>query len=282
MPSYIKLDRKILEWEWYGDINTSRLFIHMLLKANWKDGKFQGQAVPRGSFISSLQILASETDLSVRQVRTAINKLKTTNELTSKSSSKYTLFTIKNYCHYQANDTQNDKPVTSERQTSDKRATTIEEGKKEIKEELNKTIVAPPCGKAATFAEDSFEMLCVNSLVQSCMNNFQGSKVPKGEAEKNEWCIHIDRMKRLDHRSEVDIQEALDFAVKSPFWKTNIRSTKKFREKFETLLLQSRGEANERKPKSNSKNRFHNLEEHGYDYDKMLWESISEGDQNDK
>ena len=30
---YIKLSRKILDWEWYGNINTCRVFIHMLLKA---------------------------------------------------------------------------------------------------------------------------------------------------------------------------------------------------------------------------------------------------------
>ena len=48
---HVILHRKILGWEWYMDINTCRLFIHMLLKANWKDGKFRGTTVPRGSFV---------------------------------------------------------------------------------------------------------------------------------------------------------------------------------------------------------------------------------------
>ena len=39
--NYIKLSRGLLDWEWYTDINTTRLFIHMLLKANWKDGNFK-------------------------------------------------------------------------------------------------------------------------------------------------------------------------------------------------------------------------------------------------
>ena len=53
MGGHIKIDRRILEWEWYSDINTCRLFIHLLLKANWKDGRFQGTEVPRGSLVTS-------------------------------------------------------------------------------------------------------------------------------------------------------------------------------------------------------------------------------------
>ena len=70
--SYIRLNRKILDWEWYGDINTCRLFIHMLLKANWKDGEFKGKHIPRGSFVSSFGKLAEETQLTVDEVRTAV------------------------------------------------------------------------------------------------------------------------------------------------------------------------------------------------------------------
>lgn len=54
---HIKIDRRILEWEWYSDINTCRVFIHLLLKANWKDGRFQGTEVPRGSLVTSYSSL---------------------------------------------------------------------------------------------------------------------------------------------------------------------------------------------------------------------------------
>ena len=127
--SYIKLSRKIMYWEWYRDINTCRLFIHMLLKANWKDGKFKGIDIPRGSFVSSIQKLSEETDLTVRKIRTAISHLESTGEVTSKSYSKFTVFTINNYCEYQVTD----KQPTNNRQTDDKQPTTIEkkkEGKK--------------------------------------------------------------------------------------------------------------------------------------------------------
>ena len=73
MDGHIKLFRKFLDWGWYQDINTKVLFIHMLLKANWKDGKFMGTTVPRGSFVSSIRNLAYETGLTEREVRTGIS-----------------------------------------------------------------------------------------------------------------------------------------------------------------------------------------------------------------
>ena len=144
MRDYIKVSRSMLYWEWYSDINTSRLFIHMLLKANWKDGNFKGTTVPRGSFVSSIRKLADETSLTEREVRTAINHLKTTGEVTHKSTSKYSVFTVVNYDLYQSNDTQSVSQTTSERQSNDIQTTTIEERKKERRKESNNTVRFTP------------------------------------------------------------------------------------------------------------------------------------------
>ena len=103
---YVKIHRKILEWGWYKDINTFRLFIHMLLKANWKDGQFKGTTVPRGSFVSSIDKLSEETVLTKREIRTAISHLKSTGEVTVKTTNKYSVFTVQNYNLYQTLDIQ--------------------------------------------------------------------------------------------------------------------------------------------------------------------------------
>ena len=138
--NYIKLSRGLLEWEWYTDINTTRLFIHMLLKANWKDGNFKGTTVSRGSFVSSIGKLAGETGLTEREIRTAISHLKKTGEVTSKTTNKYTVFTVVKYDLYQTSDKQNDSQETSKRHSNDILTPTIEE-KKEIKEGKNNKIV---------------------------------------------------------------------------------------------------------------------------------------------
>ena len=101
MSDYIKLHRKFLEWEWYRNEHTKNLFIHCLLKANWKESKFEGNVIQRGSFVSSIDILASETGLTSDEVRTAIKHLISTGELTKQSTNKYTVFSVVNYDLYQ-------------------------------------------------------------------------------------------------------------------------------------------------------------------------------------
>ena len=101
---WIKLHRKMLDWEWYSDVNTTRLFIHLLLTVNVKDYEWRGVHVHRGSRITSVATLSNETALSDRQVRTALDHLISTNEITKQTTNQYTLISIVNYDSYQSND----------------------------------------------------------------------------------------------------------------------------------------------------------------------------------
>ena len=76
---YIKLFRQIVDWEWYDDIPTCRLFIHLLLKVNHVDRNWQGKKIERGSCITSFASLNAETKLSVEQIKRVDNK-QTTSE----------------------------------------------------------------------------------------------------------------------------------------------------------------------------------------------------------
>lgn len=122
----ILLHRKIFEWGWYQEINTCRLFIHMCLKANWKDGKFKDISVPRGSFVSSIEKLSEETSLTAREVRTAISHLKSTGEVTVKTTNRYSVFTVQNYNLYQTLDIQKDEQETNRGLSNDFLTTTID------------------------------------------------------------------------------------------------------------------------------------------------------------
>lgn len=133
---FIKLSRKIEDWGWYNDINTFYLFFHCIIKANWKEGTFQGKKIPRGSFVTSLNKLSEETKLSIQSIRTAIKHLISTGEITSKSFSKYRIITINNYCKYQDNNKDTNIQLTSKQQATNKQLTTIEEIKKERSKEI--------------------------------------------------------------------------------------------------------------------------------------------------
>nr|DAF23614.1 MAG TPA: replisome organizer [Caudoviricetes sp.] len=132
---YVKISRKILDWEWYTDINTKVLFLHILLKANWKPGRFQGTEVPRGSLATSQQNMAAETGLTIKNVRTALKHLENTGEVAVSRHPKFSVITVKNYNQYQSSGSQ----TAVEGQSNGSRGATIEEGKKERKEEYNKS-----------------------------------------------------------------------------------------------------------------------------------------------
>lgn len=129
--SFIKLDRKILQWGWYTNVCTKTLFLHCLLMANWKPGEFQGVRCERGQLITSLESLSRQTGLTVRQVRTALKHLETTGEVTKRATSKFTLLTVNRYDYYQGDGSFSGRRETKERQGTGKQTTTIKERKEE-------------------------------------------------------------------------------------------------------------------------------------------------------
>jgi len=132
MAGYVKLYRQMETWEWYLDVNTTKLFIHCLLRANHKPKKWQGETIETGSFITSLDKLSAETGLSVREIRTSLKRLKSTHEVTHETTSQYSVINVVKWADYQGqdddsdtgNDIGSDKQTTSERQTNDKQTTT--------------------------------------------------------------------------------------------------------------------------------------------------------------
>lgn len=134
---------------------------------------------------------------------------------------------------------------------------------KSSKEDITVATPAEPKQTTISFPDDSFEIRCVDMLIDSCLKTFPNSKVPRSLEERQKWAIEIERMKRLDNRTEKDIMQALKYAINDSFWKTNTRSTKKFREKFETLIVQSRGKS------GNTSNQFNQMMHNTYDYDAL-------------
>ncbi|MCI7241963.1 MAG: DnaD domain protein [Bacilli bacterium] len=142
--SFIKLHRKMLKWEWYNDNNTKILFIHLLLIANWEDKRWEGIIIKRGQVVTGRKKLSKETGLTEQQIRTSLNKLISTNEITIDVTNKYSLITIEKYGNYQQreerinqqNNHQSNQQVTNNQPTNNQQVTTTKEYKenKEYKE----------------------------------------------------------------------------------------------------------------------------------------------------
>ena len=134
---WIKLDRKILTWEWYDDPYTKALFIHLLLTVNWTDVKWHGMTIHRGERVTSYSKLADELKVSPTTIKRCIKKLRDTHVIHTNSTKNWTLITVENYEKYQAVGHEMTQQVThdvTQQVTHDvtQQVTTIEERNKNI------------------------------------------------------------------------------------------------------------------------------------------------------
>lgn len=90
----------------------------MLLLANEDDCEWLGNKIPAGGFITSIAHLAKSSGLSVKSTRTALDKLKSTNEVAIKTSTQFTLIQLNNWGLYQSIGKPIGKPEANEGQTS--------------------------------------------------------------------------------------------------------------------------------------------------------------------
>ena len=119
---WIKIHRQILDWEWYDEPNTFRLFFHLLLKANHKPRKYRGVLIKEGQIMTGQEILANELGLTRSKIRLSLDNLRTTNEITIKSNRQGTIIQIVKYKDYQiaTNETTIKPPQDDQQTTSNK------------------------------------------------------------------------------------------------------------------------------------------------------------------
>ena len=109
---YIKLYRKMMKWGWYTDTNAKCVFLHLLFLAQYEACFYRGIELEVGQAVTSIREISLQTGISVQSVRTAINHLKSTQEITQCTHGKFSVFTIKNYIEYQGANTETNNQVT--------------------------------------------------------------------------------------------------------------------------------------------------------------------------
>jgi len=141
---WVKMYRKFSEWEWYKTPNMAHLFMHLVISANHIDGRWQGIEVKKGQLVTGRLSLSEQTGISEQSIRTALNKLKSTGEITIKSTSKFSIITICNYIEYQTQEIEANQQInqqTNQQLTNNQPATNHKQECKEGKEEKHKSIV---------------------------------------------------------------------------------------------------------------------------------------------
>ncbi len=98
---WLKLHRKLTEWEWADSPKMMSLFIHLLLEANHKERSYRGFTLAPGQVIFSRKLWSEKTGISEQSLRTCLSRLESGRELTIKSTSRFTVLTIENWGKYQ-------------------------------------------------------------------------------------------------------------------------------------------------------------------------------------
>lgn len=131
---WIKLHRQILEWEYYDDVKTFKLWMHLLLRCNIEDGKkAYGFTLSAGQLITTLPKLAAETGLSQKEVRTALDKLLSGRQITQQTTNKFRLITIENWAFYQGANCQTGRQTADKTEGTGQEKGTLKQRKEEIK-----------------------------------------------------------------------------------------------------------------------------------------------------
>lgn len=120
---FFVVDRKIKDWEWVNNPVVYWFFFRLIEFTNYEDKKWEGMIIKRGSFVTSYKNLASELEISVQKVRTILDKLKSTGEVSTKSTNKFTIITICNFNRYQLKKGENNNQTTNEQQSNNNQTT---------------------------------------------------------------------------------------------------------------------------------------------------------------
>jgi len=187
---FVYLHRNIIEWDWWDDHNTTRLFIYCLMKANHLPANWRGVVIDRGSFVTSRDSLAKATGLSPQETRTCLKKLKKTKNLTIKTTSRFSIVSVCDYSLYQNGGVKATSNPTNKQPTSNQQATTNNNNNnnnKDIKGNACKKEFEKPSDVQAQTWED-FKILRQSKkapITQTAMDNI------RREANKINWTMEM-------------------------------------------------------------------------------------------
>lgn len=105
MGDYIKgfalVHRQILEGKYHDNLIAMGLWTYILLSANWKEKYFQGELIPRGSYITSISGMATQFGMDRKTVRKYLENFEKDGMICLKRDNKKTIIEVVNYDKYQ-------------------------------------------------------------------------------------------------------------------------------------------------------------------------------------
>ena len=256
---WIKLHRSILTHPVFQDSELLHVFLYCLVKANHKPGRIlspqseEGElTVERGQFIFGQRKAAKETGVNARTAHRKLVLLEKLGILTRSVSRRFTVVTVNNYSRYQDNPNQTDPlpdSLVSQLCPTSVPLVSTNKNNKNAKNDKKKECHSRMLHSGRkVFSFDSIEHELSRLLLTEIRKNDENflANNPAAEAPSlQRWAFQIDRLIRLDNRPPEEIKQVIVFAQTSSFWRSNILSAQKLREKYTTLLLQMKSQLDE-------------------------------------
>lgn len=191
---FVKLSKQVLEWQWYNDPNVARLYFHILLKANFKENNWRGIEIKIGEFVTSIDKLHVELNISIQTIRTALKKLERTGYIQLKPTNQFTLIKLLNSDVYDSqsnnNIKQSDKQKTIDQHSNNKQLTTTNKEKKENTSKEKIEVFKAELYKHNNFSNDildSFFMYWTEKDKQTGRTRFEDEKYWNLEIRLQNW-----------------------------------------------------------------------------------------------
>lgn len=103
---FIKIDRQITDWRWWGNQTAMAIWLYILVNANWTEGYWnQGETlVRRGELITSQVKMADELNIDRRTLKKYLKMFADDEQIVLTMTNRYTRIYVVNYSTYQASD----------------------------------------------------------------------------------------------------------------------------------------------------------------------------------
>lgn len=207
--TFVKLDRNLATWRWFKYPKTLVVWIWLIMNANVEDHDFERETIHRGEVATSYRRIMTDTGLSSKEVRTALNHLKETGEVATRIRPKYQVISILEYSRYQdvpAGKTAG-KGQAKGRQTAGKGQQYKNVRSKEEKNEKNVCVHTPPSRtEVAEYCLSLGVSTDIDAFIQ--YNNATGWKI--GRTKVEDWRPLLTKWISHDHHNTDQNDDELD------------------------------------------------------------------------
>lgn len=266
MDGWISLYRSIRDnWIWDNPVKF-QWWVNILLSVNHKPKKINiGNNLilcEKGQSIRSLGSWANEFNTTKKTVKTFFELLQSDNMIIIENMKVTTRLTVCNYDSYQnpVNTKETDsKQQVNTKETTSKRELPTNNNENKVNNDYKKTLLSDL--KKSDFEDSEYFDITI-SFYELFKKNLidAGASLTTIQKANGKWIDSIRLMIESDKQTLENIRLVFQFLQTNDFWKKNILSTTKLREKFNTLLLNT---------KQDGANKGHNQKNQGATTDEI-------------